>query len=189
MMFKISLRMACDVGFARPKKWSTTLYGDRVDANSAAQFGRDCWISYLRAAARENVFCYEVYASSLTSIDDTFATVPVPEASQRGSVVPPAGEPMPIEHCLAVPLLVANSRPDRKFWRVPLFQSEVVDGEFTGATIADIVQGRFNAMIAAATDLKSQDGEPLSSAGEPRASYRRLGRQAGFNVPLGPPGG
>lgn len=184
-LFRCSLRMAtANPPFATPKKWSNTFYLEDVTVATAAAAMVAAWSNELRGGCRSSAFAYEVYATSVDPLDDTFVTLPIPVGFQRGALSPPVGvDPMPIENCLAVPLLVGNSRPDRKYWRVPMYEDDYIGGNFNNNTLVSTVQTAFNNFISGPSNLRSSDGEPITDTGTPRVSHRRLGRQAGFNVP------
>lgn len=188
-LHKVSLRMATDASWVRRAKWSNTFYLDTPNPGAAAAAIAGGWIAHLATCVRNTVFAYEVYATSATPGDNLFSTVPIPLAQRRGTLsTVDLGEQYQFNACIGVELNVVNSRPSRKFWRPGIYEGDVVQGVSLGAGLVNATTNSFTALVAA-LDLLDPDGENIDSVGEIRLTSRKLGRQAGNDIPQQPPFG
>ena len=87
-------------------------------------------------------------------------------------------------------LLVPDSRPSRKFWRLGLYEGGVVDGVTVAPSLVTAVRDAFVAFIGAFEGaLRDPDGQALTGVGRITLTTREFGRTAGSDVPEPPPVG
>jgi len=185
-LYKIALRFSNDNASARRVKWSNVFYRNVDTAVLAANSGITAWTNHLNQAARRSVFCYEVYASSVTEGDSDYVVLAVPPGDQRAlGPVPVGAQQYQLNSCLAVNLPVSGSRPSRKFWRPGLFESDVENGTEVITSLVSAIQSSFNSMLAGSAWL-DPDGQAVLPAVTVKFTQRKLGRLAGFNLPTVP---
>ncbi len=189
-LFFIQLRQAIEIGGAVLYKWSNTFYADVGDVNDAASVGVALWTNALRNAAREDVFCYQVYARDVLLGTDVFTTVNVAQGSQRGSLIAPISEPYFRSAVVTVTIPVAQSRPSRKFWRPGLREADVIDGVALDSTLTTALQTAFDGVFNTGNiTWRDPDNELLSGPVTLRLGSRRLGDEATADLPVAPPRG
>lgn len=190
--FLAYLRQAWDIPGATARRWSNVFHLNSTDLAAATADAQALWINYLRAAARERVYCYETYVTSFAALDEVFNVTAVPEGSQRGSLVTPStgADPYLSKACVAVTLNVSGSRPSRKFWRPGIYEGDITNGQSVGATLAAAIQGAFdNAIADLGANLTDPQGAPFTGVGRLRLTTREFGRESTADVPLPPPFG
>lgn len=183
---KVSLRISSDNLWLRRAKWSNTFYLDTANPSAAAAAVAAGWIAHLRGAARQSIFAYEVYAATVAAGDSLFSTVTIPAAQQRGNLsLVDVGQQYQFNTCVSVELNVDNSRPSRKFWRPGIYENDVINGVELNTVLIEAIRTSFIAFNGA-LDLLDPDSEPIGSVGEVRLTQRKLGRQAGNDLPIPP---
>lgn len=185
-IYSVSFRQARERSGVVLYKWSNVFYLDTPSAIAAAAAGVGAWISTLRLAVRQDVFCYEVYATDFVEATQDFATQAVPEGQQRGTLAEVAGEVYWPDIALNVEMLVPGQRPDRKYWRPGLAESDFVNGVYANPSLTGDIEDAFNALISAASSLGDRQGNSFTSASVSRAGVRRLGRLSRFDLPTPP---
>jgi hypothetical protein len=190
-LFQVNLRFASDIQGQPARKWSNTFYMNGADTLTTAANGVDLWENYLRPTCRERVWCYEVYVRDLVAGTDVFITVPIPEANQRGTQPTPAStEPYLPKACIAVTLAVSGSRPSRKFYRVGLYETDVVFGTNVLDGIKTAITTAFDAWFLDNPGiLRDPDDQPLLTVSKMALTTREFGRTSTADVPLPPPFG
>lgn len=188
-LHKVSLRFANDSSWARRGKWSNTFYLDTPNAGAAAAAVAAGYIAHLRGAVRQSIFAYEVYATSAVAGDSLFTTLPIPAGQQRGNLsLVDLGEQYVFSTCVGVELNVDNSRPSRKFWRPGIYETDVFQGVELNAALVNVIKNSFIAFVGALA-LLDPDAQPIATVGKVRLTSRKLGRQAGNDLPVPPPFG
>lgn len=184
------LRFSHDLTGQTRRRWSNSFHMNVDDLTEGVAVMQALWINYLRGAARERVFCYETYVTSLAGGDDIFDVRAIPTGSQRGNLTFPSSgnDAYLAKACVAVTLSVVGSRPSRKFWRPGLVENDITNGETLSSTFADTIQAAFdNAIFDLGTDLIDPDGQPLSGVGRLRLTTREFGKESTTNLPVPPP--
>lgn len=183
----IQFRQAADLNVGTPYKWSNIFYVNADDAAEAAAIGVTAWSSHFADCFRTNVYCYEVYSRDTLPVTVDFAIVPVDAGDQRGSNSV-ATAPLPSFNVVRVDLNVPAARPMRKFLRLPVDESDIVDGSWSNEGYATGINGFLTGMISTYF-LVNPDGVSLTSAVFKGITSRRLGKLAYTAVPSGPPVG
>lgn len=186
-LFRLSLRQARVLGTSVDYKWATTFYYDTSDALTAAEDGVQMWVDYLRDAARDDVFAYEVYATDLAPATDNFAVVPVPAANAYGTLDSANDSHYHRDICIAVTLAVAASRPSRKFWRPGLGEADFgVDGHLNAPALVSAIGDAFAALLGFYTGLKDPDGQDFLGGVNMKESNRRIRKSQFVDLPALP---
>jgi hypothetical protein len=186
-LYKTALRLAHDVTWPQRRKWSTTFFVQAESALSAATTIVNAWDDHLGGATRNNIFAYEVYATSATEGDADYHIQTVPVGIQRGTAGAGSGELYRPDVCVSVTIPVAGSRPSRKFWRWGLTEGDVTNGVVLAGGIPEAIVGAFDAMLTElAGVLVDPDGQALQSGVVLRLTRRSFGRLAGLAVPEPP---
>jgi hypothetical protein len=187
-LYRVALRFATDQPGQPFRKWSNTFFAEETGASIAAFRGLGLWNDGLRAAARERVYLYQVYAADLNPATDDYYVLNVDPALQRGNLPTPTGEPYQPKTCVAVTLPVSGSRPSRKFWRPGLFEGDVANGVSITPALATIIQTQWDqALTSAESYWLDPDGQTLQVPVQLRLSTREFGREATADVPVPPP--
>lgn len=197
-LYAVSLRQARERGGVPLYKWSNRFYTEADSSFVAASRGVAWWATYLRNAARTDVWCYQVYATDVappnaggTPTTSDFTILPVSQGDARGNLSTQSTEPGAYwrDLSLVVELRVPNSRPDRKFWRPGFMESDFnFSGVFENILLLSAVFSSFNNLLQTG-ELRSGDGEFITSVTPRRATTRRLGRLAFYDLPSPPPVG
>lgn len=187
-LYQVSLRKAINTsGIAY--KWSNRYFVQSPDVASALQSGINFWVLAEATFHNQLAFCYEVYANNTEDPPNTPGTVQsVPVGDQRGNRPGNASSVsilLPLWNVARIDFSVVASRPSRKFYRIPLLETDVtsaqLDPDISGAIIAGA------ALIATAGESRDVDNQLFTgSVSTPVLTSRRLGREAAFNVPAGP---
>ena len=188
-LFKTSLRLATDQPGIPARKWSNTFYLETNSVIDAANRVRDGWIQYLRGAARQRVYAYEVYATDLNAATETFAVLPIAPGSQRGIIIDPAGglQPYLPKACAAVTLSVLGSRPSRKFWRPGFLEDDIIDGVQIQPALVTLITNQFAQFIDGLFGaLVDPDVQEIAGVSKIRLTTREFGREATADVPAPP---
>lgn len=186
-VFKVALRKAIGAPFNR--KWSNTYYVDAGDATEALTLGTNLWNLGEKLFTSEGVYCYEVYANSLADPPGSpGALVSIDPEDQRGALSPwnPANA-LPLFNVVRVDFAVFGSRPSRKFYRLGLQEGSIENGVLFPSYAADIAVVCND--IADFPYTVDVDGQSWYSATVKGLTSRRLGRESGVDVPVGPPFG
>lgn len=195
-LYAAALRQARSLGGAGVYKWSNVIYLFTSSAAAAAAELASGWIDYLRPAFRDDVYCYEVYATDVlppnagpTPGTVDFAVVGVPAGQQRGTIPSnTSGDAYWPDVCLNLEMRVFSSRPDRKYLRPGLRENDFdAQGRFDNAGLAAGLNTAFSSLIAELS-VRSSDNETIQSVAITKAGIRRLGRQSRFDVPPPPVG-
>lgn len=187
-LYSVSIRQSWDIPGINRRKWSNVVFIDAPNADAAAAAGIGLWEVHLRNAARTNVFCYEVYATSVTQGDDDYAVQVTPEAFSRGTLPIGNGEPYAPKNCLSVTLRAVAGRPSRKFWRPGLWEGDVVAGQAVGAALVAAVETAWSGVLAE-NIVRDPDNQALIGAPLVRFTSRAFGRESAENLPSPPPAG
>lgn len=186
-VYKVALRQA--VGEPFFKKWSNTYYIDAGSGSEALDLGLEIWEDYLREVFSEGIYCYEIYANSTFDPPGSpGVTLPVPVGTQRGQLTgwSPATA-LPLFNTVRVDIFVIASRPSRKFLRPGLTESSIENGQLFPA-YGPLIKAQFD-LLAALPYTVDVDGQKWTSSIVKGITSRRLGREAGVDVPPGPPFG
>lgn len=186
-VYKCSLRKAFGTPFFQ--KWSNTYYIDAGSITEAGDTAIDLWMNAERPMHTQGVYCYEVYLNNMSDPPNSPGNVfPIGASVQRG-VFPGynAGATFPLWNCLRVDFSVLGSRPSRKFYRLGLVPANYDNGNITSG-LATVVS-TCAAWVAGSPFLVDVDGEQITSASLKGLTPHRLGKEAGINVPAGPPFG
>ena len=185
-IFLVETRKASDGIIAA--KWSNRYFVDVNDENEAYGQGLGIWDTAEKLVHDERVFCYEIYVNQQGDAPFTPGlNGAVPAGIQRGSrSALSRGEEMPLFNVVRCDFPVVNSRPSRKFYRPLLRTGDIDDGNINTAT--QTLYGQLVLALAQVTTLVDVDGEDWFGTGIVRGvTSRRLGRDSGLNVPVGPP--
>jgi len=191
-LYKVSLRFATDNTWARRTKWSNSFYLNRPTAGEASQVMVAAWQTSLRGTVRNTVFAYEVYSSSVLEGDVTYDVRTITAGNQRGGLsTVDLGQQYQQNSCLSVTMPVTGSRPSRKFWRPGLYENDVTNGEIVNPVLVETVALGFDELLSEFGDtfLLDPDGQTLTGPVRVRFTQRKLGRQAGLNLPSPPANG
>lgn len=186
-IWKVSLRKAFGTPFNQ--KWSNTYYVEGANLTEAADISVNIWNNWEREFHTQGVYCYEIYLNNTADPPNSPGSIfPIPAPNQRG-VFPGynAGATFPLWNCLRCDFTVLNSRPSRKFFRVGLVPANYDNGNIT-AGLASTVQASLTG-IAAQIGVVDVDGEQIIAGVIKGLTPHRLGKEAGLNVPAGPPFG
>lgn len=187
-LYSVSLRQSWDPAGITRRKWSNVFFVDAPSSVAAAAAGVGLWTGFLRNASRSVVFCYEVYATSVQTLDDDYTVQTVPEAQQRGALPNGTGEFYAPRNCISVTIRATAGRPSRKFWRPGLFENDVVAGQAVGVQVTQPIEDAFNAALGGGSWL-DPDGQVLLSDVVTRFTSRSFGRESTENLPTPPPQG
>lgn len=186
-VYKTSLRKAFGTPFN--VKWSNSYYIDAGSLTEAGDIAIDLWVNGERPFHTAGVYCYEVYMNNVADPPNSPGTVfPIQAGLQRG-VFPGynAGATFPLWNCLRCDFNVVNSRPSRKFYRPGLVPANYDNGNITSG-LAAAVQTAIT-WIAGSLFIVDVDGETITAGVIKGLTPHRLGKEAGLNVPAGPPFG
>lgn len=188
-IFRTVLRMASDIVDQVQRKWGPTFYVEAASPTAAATALAVGWADSLRQTCRERVYAYEVYATDLAPLTDNYTVVSIAQGSQRGALVTPApAEPYLPKVCVAVTLLVENSRPSRKFWRPGLYEVDITNGVTVAAPLLASIRDNFSIFVESFNGfLVDPDGQPITGVGPLRLTTREYGRESTVDVPTPPP--
>lgn len=182
-LFRVQLRQAID-GSVADYKWSNTWYVDAPSVSEAASIGSAMWAEYLRTAAIEAAFCYEIYATDLNPLSSTYFLYSPPAGDQPGTIVATGDLYIP-DAVVRVDLTVASSRPSRKFHRPPLWEAVVDNGRSLGTSILSAVTNAYNGVLSE-FPVRDESGNSFTSVSVRGLTIRRLGRDAYNDVPDAP---
>lgn len=185
-LYSVSFRLSWDIPGTNRRKWSNVFFKDAPTAVAAAAWGVGSWVQDLRNAARDRVFCYEVYATSVAPGDDDYTVQAVPVDSQRGTLPAPETDPYWPQTCLSVTMQAEAGRPSRKFWRVGLFEGDVTGGQTVTPGLVAAVTDVFNLFLENSLP-QDPDGQALQVGAQVRLTSRQFGRESGENLPSPPP--
>lgn len=184
-LYKLAWRFAHDVTWPNRRKWSTTAYVDAPSAVAAAAAGVVGWTQLLRGGVNNTIFCYQVYATDLSPDTDNYVVQEIPDGSRRGTRNPADGEKYLTKAVATVEVLVAGSRPSRKFWRVGLTEGEVTNGTTLSPAVVSAVTAAFQNLVGEET-FCDPDGQLYTGVGRITLGTREFGRTAGADVPEPP---
>jgi hypothetical protein len=188
-VYRANLRMAHDVTWPQRRKWSTTFHMLTANVETAAAALVGEWVTYLRNAASDTIFAYEVYASDMLPGTSDYVVLPIPSGSQRGTIDNGANQPYLLKTAVRVNLNVAGSRPSFKFWRPGLVETQVENGVAITAGLTTAITTAFTNFISDLEGvLVDVDGQPVTTLGAFRLTTREFGRYAGNDVPSPPVG-
>lgn len=186
-LFRVSLRQGHG-GTTATYKWSNIFYVNMPDALSAALWGVSLWGSYLRFAAKTQVWCYQTYATDLVPGTDNFAVASPDPEFQRGTIVQDISDEYHPNIALAVTLVVPSSRPSRKFWRPGLQEVDIINGTAVEAGLVSTIGSQFaQAILNLDPPMLDPDSQQISNLGTIKLTTRRLGREAFSELPTPPP--
>lgn len=167
-------------------KWSNTYYAETLSLTTALVVGANIWANGERLFHRSRVYCYEIYASTVTPGDGLFDRYAVVEGDQRGSFAG-AGDQLPLFNVVRVDLTVAGGgRPSRKFYRPTLEEGDQTNGIITNATWLTALSNGLT-YIVGLPEVRDESGNDLNGFSQRGITSRRLGREAGLGVPAPPP--
>ncbi len=170
-------------------KWSNRYFVDAPSISGALTFGQNFWTVAERTFHNALAFCYQIYANNTEDPPNTPGSIAsVAEGVQRGArsaVASSTGQLLPAWNVVRCDFAVANSRPSRKFYRIPLLEADITNGEIDADLLTDIVAGA--STLANAAEMRDVDGEAFTGdLGIIAITSRRLGKFAKTNVPAGP---
>lgn len=183
-VFKVALRKAVGAPFTR--KWSNTYYVDAGTHLEAAGLGVNLWNLGESLFHSEGVFCYEVYANSTFDPPGSPGLVQaIPAGDQRGALTGwnPA-QALPLFNVVRVDFATFESRPSRKFYRLGLQETSIENGQLLAA-YNTLIQETCEDMAAFPYTV-DVDGQSWFGATVKGITSRRLGRDSGVDVPVGP---
>lgn len=187
-LYLVQLRKAINTdGIAY--RWSNRYFFDVADVDAALAQGLGAWDTYEAPFHRKIAFCYEIYANLMGDAPFTpGSTLGVPVGIQRGRYGSGASDTttiLPSSNVVRVDFPVVNSRPSRKFYRLPLTEADITSGQLTIAT-SNVIQTAVNA-LADVTTIVDVDGQAYGGSAIVRGiTTRRVGREAALAVPTGP---
>lgn len=184
-LYQTALRMSHDMAGTTRRKWSNVFFFDAPNAEAAAAAGIGLWSGYLRAAAAFDIFCYEVYATSLAALDEDYAVQTMTVGLERGQLPLGAGEPYDFTVCASVTIRASSGRPSRKFWRPGFREGDIVGGQTINSSLVTAIEAAFNDALLN-TPLVDPDGQALQAPVVVRYSRRKLGRESAENLPSPP---
>lgn len=191
-LFLVQLRKAINTsGIAY--KWSNRYFTDQPDITGALGQGLGWWDTYERTFHGELAFCYEIYANQVGDAPFTPGSIlAVPLAIQRGALPQQATGStttlLPSFTVARVDFPVFNSRPSRKFYRIPLREDLVESAQLTPAYTATLSAGATG--LAGEPSMRDVDGQSFQGSASVRGvTSRRLGRDAFQGIPASPPFG
>lgn len=187
-LFSISTRKAVNTsGIAY--KWSNRYFSVANTADQALQFGLNYWNVAERTFHNQLAYCYQIYVNNVEDAPNTPGQVAnVPIQDQRGFRAATAlsiNNLLPAWNVVRVDFAVQGSRPSRKFYRIPLLESDITFAQIDADLLGDILNGCNT--LAVAAEMRDVDGEAFTGdLGTIALTSRRLGREASFNVPSAP---
>ncbi len=193
--YRVAFRQAIEFNGAVLRKWSNTINITAATAIAAATQAVNAWKFQLRGAARDYVFCYEVYATDITAggagtpATQDFHTQALDPGDQRGTYATNRASDQLYwrDTCVVVELPVPGGRPDRKFWRPGLIEADFNSaGVFDNTALVAAIETRWS-NVCANYDVVDGDGSALTTANVKRVTARRMGRTQGFDLPTAPP--
>lgn len=170
-------------------KWSNRYFVNANTSGEALGIAANIWINGERLFHNQLAFAYEFYVNNTADPPNTPGVIgSVLPGVQRGSAPATAAttvQILPPGNVIRVDFPVPGSRNSRKFYRLPMLESDITEGQLSAST-ATLVQSGIN-YIASLAGIRDVDGEPFGGAGVIRGvTMRRLGREAYFAVPTGP---
>lgn len=170
-------------------KWSNTYFVEAETATEALSAAANIWLNGERLFHNQLAFAYEFYVNNTADPHFTPGTVGtvLPEVRRglRPATVLDVPQVLPSFNVVRVDYPVPASRPSRKFYRVPLLESDVSDQQVSVALAEDLQEGAN--YIASLPAIRDPDGQPYGGVGVNRGiTSRRLGREAALAVPTGP---
>lgn len=168
-------------------KWSNQYFMDAPTVSQALVQGLDMWLNFERIFHDTDVYCYEVYCNLQGDAPGSIGYVSqVAPGSQRGEwAATGRGETMPLFNVIRCDYPVVNSRPSRKFWRPLLRVGDFDNGQITAAVTSRIAGA--GAHVPTVDFLRDPDNQFWTGEQIIRGiTSRRLGREAGLNVPPPP---
>lgn len=190
-LYSISVRKAINTNGV-VYKWSNRYYGQVTSTFQALELGQAIWESGERLFHNALAFCYEIYVNNMEDPPFTPGTTgAIPVGIQRGArtaIATDTTQLLPSFNVLRVDFPVVASRPSRKFYRIPLLESDMTSANISTA-LGSSLQAGVNA-IAAFPLIRDPDNQGYSSVGIYKGvTSRRIGREAAVAVPGGPPFG
>lgn len=181
-LFRLVVRKAINISGA-VYKWSNIYFVDRASAqDAAATMGPAVW-NRERGFHSTDAFAYEAYASDLVPNTSNYAIVPI-TANQHG-LWSASGDLLPSFCALRVDITISGpSRPSRKFYRIPLRETDWTGSGISTGLAAAVDSGV--ASLVALPELRDESGNQVSSFVVRNVTSRRLGRHASEDVPTNP---
>lgn len=187
-LWKLTIKKAVNTG-GLAYKWSNTYFAEAATATEALSTAASIWINGERLFHNQLAFAYEFYVNNTADPPFTPGTVGTVLPEVRRGIRPAnlvdVPQVMPAFNVLRVDFPVPVSRPSRKFYRIPLLETDVTSQQIT-VDLAEDVQEGVN-YIASLPAIRDPDGQPFGGTGINRGiTSRRLGREAALAVPVGP---
>ena len=170
-------------------KWSNTYYVDADTSTGALSVAANLWINGEALFHNQLAFAYEFYVNNTADPPYTPGVVgsilPGVQRGLRTATLADVPSVMPPFNVVRVDFPVPGSRASRKFYRLPLRESDVSDQNIVIA-LAEALQTGVN-YIASHPAIRDPDGEAFGGVGINRGiTSRRLGKFAYLSVPVGP---
>ena len=190
-LYLISTRKAINTN-GITAKWSNRYFVQADTTQGALDAANGIWELGERPFHNALAFCYEVYANNTEDPPNTPGTTqPVAAGVMRGGRPATAASTtvlMPLANVVRVDFPVQESRPSRKFYRIPLLETDITSAQLDADIFNAVATGcEFIAGLALMRDV---DGQAYMGSAVVRGlTVRRLGRDADRAVPPGPPFG
>lgn len=180
VLFSLSVRKAISGSSGLNYKWSNRYFVEAADAVSAAALGNGFWTRE-RLFHNADAFAYQFYATDLVPNTTNFAYATPAAATQFGAWVQ-GGDWYADFVCVRVDMTVPNSRASRKFFHIPLRESDVTDGKVISAGLLAAISTGMGQIVAVA-QLRDESGNAITGFVNHGITSRRLGRQAYHDIP------
>lgn len=170
-------------------KWSNRYITEDAGPAEALQRALNYWVNAERLFHGALVFCYEVYVNRIGDAPFTPGfSAAVPVGVQRGARAQTAASTvtlLPLWNVIRVDFPVNNSRPNRKFYRTALLESDVTSAQLD-ADVGTGMQAGLD-ILATSTGHRDTQGNTLLGSYIIRGlTSKRLGRESAVSVPPGP---
>lgn len=184
-LWRVAVRKAINI-LGVQYKWSNLYFVESLSDLTAAEVGLTIWDDAERLFHKEYVFCYEVYASSVTEGDSIYTILPHGAGATSYGAIASVGEALPMFNVVRVDLPVASGgRPSRKFYRPPLHEADQASGSLSaGSLLTGLATGM--AALTAVPELRDESGNSFSGYTLRGITARRLGKTASVGVPSAP---
>ena len=190
-LFLLRLDKAINVGGVS-YKWSNRYFSEDAGYAGALQRAINYWVLGERLFHGALAHCYQVYANNTADPPNSPGQLAgVPNELQRGAVIEGAADVLnilPSWNVVRVDFPVVNSRPNRKFYRLPLREGDITNGLLDADVLTRMSPGCNT--LATSSGHRDSQGNLLTGTFIIRGiTSKRLGKFAGVSVPVGPPFG
>lgn len=170
-------------------KWSNRYFVQANTSSEALSIAAQIWLQGERLFHNQLAFAYEFYVNNTADAPNTPGVIGTVLEGVRRGLAPASATTtaviLPPGNVVRVDFPVPGSRSSRKFYRLPMLESDITEGQLSTST-SNVIQTGVNA-IASLAGIRDVDNENFGGAGVVRGvTMRRLGREAFFAVPTGP---